>query len=65
MDGTRRTGRRATNMRPGTPTGKAPVTIPPVTDRLYYTDAYLTAFDAAVLERAEDGRRVYLDRTAF
>ena len=36
-----------------------------MTDRLYYTDAYLTAFDAAVVERAEDGRRVYLDRTAF
>jgi alanyl-tRNA synthetase len=36
-----------------------------VTDRLYYQDAYLTEFDAAVLDRAEGGRRVYLDRTAF
>ena len=40
-------------------------TLPPVTERLYYTDAYLAAFDAAVLDRADDGRRVYLDRTAF
>jgi alanyl-tRNA synthetase len=36
-----------------------------MTERLYYTDAYLTAFDAAVLDRADGGRRVYLDRTAF
>jgi alanyl-tRNA synthetase len=36
-----------------------------VTQRLYYTDSYLTAFTASVLERGEDGRRVYLDRTAF
>jgi alanyl-tRNA synthetase len=36
-----------------------------MTDRLYYTDAYLTHFDARVVERAGDGRRVYLDRTAF
>jgi alanyl-tRNA synthetase len=36
-----------------------------VTDRLYYLDSYLTQFDATVTERAEDGRRVYLDRTAF
>jgi alanyl-tRNA synthetase len=36
-----------------------------VTDRLYYQDAYLTEFDAAVLDRADGGRRVYLDRTAF
>jgi alanyl-tRNA synthetase len=36
-----------------------------VTARLYYTDAYLDHFDARVVERAEDGRRVYLDRTAF
>jgi alanyl-tRNA synthetase len=36
-----------------------------VTDRLYYTDAYLVAFDAAVVARADGGRRVYLDRTAF
>ena len=36
-----------------------------MTDRLYYTDAYLTTFDAAVVARADAGRRIYLDRTAF
>jgi alanyl-tRNA synthetase len=36
-----------------------------MTDRLYYTDAYLTTFDAAVVARSDDARRVYLDRTAF
>ena len=36
-----------------------------MTERLYYTDAYLTEFDATVLERADSGRRIYLDRTAF
>jgi alanyl-tRNA synthetase len=36
-----------------------------VTERLYYHDAYLIEFDAAVVDRADDGRRVYLDRTAF
>jgi alanyl-tRNA synthetase len=36
-----------------------------VTERLYYTDSYLRAFDAAVLERSDDGLRVVLDRTAF
>src|SRR3954470_1302089 len=35
------------------------------TQRLYYTDSYLTEFDARVVEVADDGRRVYLDRTAF
>ena len=35
------------------------------TQRLYYTDSYLTDFDAGVVEVADDGRRVYLDRTAF
>jgi alanyl-tRNA synthetase len=35
------------------------------TTRLYYTDSYLTSFDARVEERAEGGLRVYLDRTAF
>ena len=52
-------------MRPRTATGKTRVTFPPVTERLYYTDSYLTAFDAAILGRADDGRRVYLDRSAF
>ena len=36
-----------------------------MTDRLYYTDAYLREFEASVLERGDEGRRVYLDRTAF
>jgi alanyl-tRNA synthetase len=36
-----------------------------MTIRLYYTDSYLTSFDARVVERADAGRRVYLDRTAF
>ncbi|HEX6816215.1 MAG TPA: alanyl-tRNA editing protein [Gemmatimonadaceae bacterium] len=36
-----------------------------MTTRLYYADSYLTEFDARVVERAEDGRRVYLERTAF
>jgi alanyl-tRNA synthetase len=36
-----------------------------MTDRLYYTDSYLTDFSATVIERADDGRRIYLDRTAF
>jgi len=35
------------------------------TERLYYRDAYLTQFKASVVETAERGRRVYLDRTAF
>jgi len=36
-----------------------------MTHRLYYTDSYLRDFDADVVERADDGRRIYLDRTAF
>lgn len=35
------------------------------TDRIYYTDAYLSEFTARVVDRADEGRRVYLDRTAF
>ena len=35
------------------------------TQRLYYTDSYLTEFEARVVELADDGRRVYLDQTAF
>jgi alanyl-tRNA synthetase len=35
------------------------------TERLYYTDAYMPEFTARVVDRAEDGKRVYLDRTAF
>jgi alanyl-tRNA synthetase len=36
-----------------------------MTLRLYYTDSYLRDFDAAIVDRTEGGRRVYLDRTAF
>src|SRR5258708_3579127 len=36
-----------------------------MTERLYYHDCYLREFKARVVETAEDGRRVYLDRTAF
>jgi alanyl-tRNA synthetase len=38
---------------------------PSTTTRLYYTDSYLTEFEAEVVERADEGRRIYLDRTAF
>jgi alanyl-tRNA synthetase len=34
-------------------------------ERLYYTDAYLRTFDASVIDSADSGHRVYLDRTAF
>ena len=36
-----------------------------MTSRLYYTDAYVTAFDAHIIELADDGRRVYMDQSAF
>jgi alanyl-tRNA synthetase len=36
-----------------------------MTERLYYTDSYLRQFAARVTGRADDGRTVYLDRTAF
>jgi alanyl-tRNA synthetase len=36
-----------------------------MTERLYYTDATLTRFQARVLRTEDAGRRVYLDRTAF
>ena len=36
-----------------------------MTIRLYYTDPYLRTFDATIVERADDGRRLYLDRSAF
>jgi alanyl-tRNA synthetase len=35
------------------------------TRKLYYTDSYLQVFDAQVLAAEDEGRRVYLDRTAF
>ena len=36
-----------------------------MTSRLYYTDAYVTAFDGRITDISADGQRVYLDRTAF
>jgi len=36
-----------------------------VTERLYYTDSYLREFRARVTGRADDGRRIYLERSAF
>jgi alanyl-tRNA synthetase len=36
-----------------------------MTERLYYQDCYLREFRARVIEAADEGRRVYLDRTAF
>ena len=36
-----------------------------MTLRLYYADTYLRAFDATIVERADGGRRIYLDRSAF
>jgi alanyl-tRNA synthetase len=36
-----------------------------MTERLYYQNSYLTQFDAIVVDAAADGRRVYLDRSAF
>lgn len=36
-----------------------------MTHRIYYTDAYLTEFTAAIVDRDEAGTRVYLDASAF
>src|SRR5579864_1150202 len=36
-----------------------------MSERLYYDDSYLREFHARVLDRSEDGRILYLDRTAF
>jgi len=36
-----------------------------MTSRLYYMDAYRTAFDGRITELSADGRRVYLDQSAF
>lgn len=36
-----------------------------MTERLYYQDCYLREFRAQVIEGADGGRRLYLDRTAF
>ena len=36
-----------------------------MTQRLYYSDARLTTFDARVTQRSDDSLRIQLDRTAF
>jgi alanyl-tRNA synthetase len=36
-----------------------------MTERLYYTDAYLSDFRARVLDQSDGGRRVYLEQSAF
>jgi alanyl-tRNA synthetase len=36
-----------------------------MTNRLYYTDAYRTTFSAEIVDRSEDGLRIYLSSTAF
>jgi alanyl-tRNA synthetase len=36
-----------------------------MTERLYYNDCYVREFQARVLDVADGGRRVFLDRTAF
>lgn len=36
-----------------------------MTQRLYYTDSRLRTFEASIVDRSDEGRRVYLDRTAF
>ncbi|MHB1312930.1 MAG: alanyl-tRNA editing protein [Gemmatimonadaceae bacterium] len=36
-----------------------------MTNRLYYHNSFLRAFDATIVERADDGRRLYLDQSAF
>jgi alanyl-tRNA synthetase len=36
-----------------------------MTERLYYHDATVRSFSGRVVDVADDGRRVYLDRTAF
>jgi alanyl-tRNA synthetase len=35
------------------------------TNRLYYQDCYLSSFPAHVIDSADDGRRIYLESTAF
>jgi alanyl-tRNA synthetase len=36
-----------------------------MTERLYYGDAYACEFQARIVHQADEGRRVYLDRSAF
>src|SRR5215475_14100424 len=56
-------GRRSSSRCPSTPAKPRE----PVTDRLYYRDAYLQEFDASVVRVDARGGRtlVVLDRTAF
>jgi alanyl-tRNA synthetase len=35
------------------------------TERLYYSDSYLTSFRATLVDQRDEGCRVYLDQTAF
>lgn len=46
------------------PTGYATIAVS-MTERLYYTDAYLHIFRASIADLSEDRRTVYLNRTAF
>jgi alanyl-tRNA synthetase len=36
-----------------------------MTERLFYNDCYVRNFHARIVDTADEGRRVYLDRTAF
>jgi alanyl-tRNA synthetase len=36
-----------------------------MTERLYYHDSYLTTFSARIVDIADEGGRIYLNRTAF
>jgi alanyl-tRNA synthetase len=36
-----------------------------ITERLYYHDCYQTEFEARVVDRGQNGCRIYLDRSAF
>ena len=36
-----------------------------MTERLYYNDCYVREFQGRVIDSADEGKRVYLDRTAF
>src|SRR5947208_9252257 len=47
------------------PRPSAKICSSPMTERLYYTDAYLRDFTASIVDQSSDGLTVYLDRTAF
>lgn len=44
---------------------RGPLTRSAMTERLYYRDATLRVFSGTVVDTADQGRRVYLDQTAF